>query len=348
MDPVEKIPKIDPVEAVEKILKYSFSNKSLLKDALLFSREKPETARVQFLGEAALAQAFTNHLFLAYPNLEPKELTDLRSSNVNGEKFARAAVNHGLFQFIIGDVDTHTATRVKNFTEAVRKEDDPGPYALGRSRIVKATPAILGDIVESVAGAVYIDVNYDVRRLWEICRGIFEPIYTFDDMRRQPQIIATLYRIAEKYGKRVQIRQSQGADGLFKVAVYLDDEFIAGGVPKPTAKQAKLAAARDALSKLSESMVIEMVMDDDNLDIDIDDARKKLIEICKKRKWPCPTYKVWNRNNQGYACSVSIETTGEEETLSIMGERRKRKNISQDAAASLMIRALKYVYKDDL
>lgn len=44
------------------------------------------------------------------------------------------------------------------------KEDDPFP-SYGRRK----TPKLLSDLVQSVAGAVYIDMNFDVKRLWEVC-----------------------------------------------------------------------------------------------------------------------------------------------------------------------------------
>lgn len=46
----------------------------------------------------------------------------------------------------------------------VREEDGPVPNG-GK---VKA-PKVLADIVEAIAGAVYIDVNFDIQRLWEVC-----------------------------------------------------------------------------------------------------------------------------------------------------------------------------------
>lgn len=54
--------------------------------------------------------------------------------------------------------------QVKEFVDAVSKEDDTAIY--GGS--VKA-PKILADIVESVAAAVYIDINFDLQRLWVVC-----------------------------------------------------------------------------------------------------------------------------------------------------------------------------------
>lgn len=44
------------------------------------------------------------------------------------------------------------------------KEDDSVAYG----GLVKA-PKVLADLVESLAGAVYIDVNFDLQRLWVVC-----------------------------------------------------------------------------------------------------------------------------------------------------------------------------------
>lgn len=34
-------------------------------------------------------------------------------------------------------------------------------------------PKVLADIVESIAAAVYVDVNFDLQRLWVVCAKIF-------------------------------------------------------------------------------------------------------------------------------------------------------------------------------
>lgn len=91
----------DSVKAVEKILSYSFANKSLLKDAL--THDSFMKYRLEFLGEKALGLAFTNYLYFAHPNLEPMGLNLLRSTNISNNKFARVAVNHGLYQFLLRD-----------------------------------------------------------------------------------------------------------------------------------------------------------------------------------------------------------------------------------------------------
>lgn len=93
---------MESIEAVEKILKYNFRNKNLLKEALTHSSvlDFPCYERLEFVGDSAIGLAISNHLYLAYPNLEPHELSLLRAANVSTEKLARVALKHGLYRFI--------------------------------------------------------------------------------------------------------------------------------------------------------------------------------------------------------------------------------------------------------
>lgn len=58
--------------------------------------------------------------------------------------------------------------KVREFVEVVSQEED-GLVTYGGS--VKA-PKVLADIVESVAAAVYVDVNYDLHMFWGVSIGM--------------------------------------------------------------------------------------------------------------------------------------------------------------------------------
>ncbi|XP_020888975.1 LOW QUALITY PROTEIN: ribonuclease 3-like protein 3 [Arabidopsis lyrata subsp. lyrata] len=262
----------DSVEAVEKILNYSFVNKNLLNE-LLTHNTSPLFQRLMFVGEPALSLAFTKHLYLTYPKLEPKDLSLLRDANACNDRYARVAVKKGIYQFIISNVEK-PERMILDFIDMMGKEDDPDPDPY---RVVKA-PKILANLVAAVAGAVYIDVNYNVQRLWEIFRGLFEPIYTLDDLRMQPKPpFLMLFRLADKHGKRIDFRYSK-VDGSRKniAQVYLDDMFIASGCSKRI-DTAKLLAAEEALQKLSECMLIEKIIHQDNLEAEIQTGSSSLL-----------------------------------------------------------------------
>ncbi|KAL6968928.1 Ribonuclease 3-like protein 2, partial [Sarracenia purpurea var. burkii] len=92
----------DSVRAVERILNYRFRNKRLLEEALTHSSytESASYQRLEFLGDSALGLAISNFLFLSYPDLDPGQLSLLRSANISTEKLARVAVRHGLHRYV--------------------------------------------------------------------------------------------------------------------------------------------------------------------------------------------------------------------------------------------------------
>lgn len=52
--------------------------------------------RLEFLGDSVLDVVITWHLYQSHPDIDPGELTDLRSASVNNENFAQSAVRHNL------------------------------------------------------------------------------------------------------------------------------------------------------------------------------------------------------------------------------------------------------------
>jgi hypothetical protein len=90
----------ESIRAVEEIVGYKFKEKTLLEEALTHPSyaESRSYQRLEFVGDAALGLAFSNHVYLAYPNLDPGQLSLLRAANISTEKLARVAVRHGLYR----------------------------------------------------------------------------------------------------------------------------------------------------------------------------------------------------------------------------------------------------------
>ncbi|XP_021287715.1 ribonuclease 3-like protein 2 isoform X2 [Herrania umbratica] len=311
------------IAAVERILNYSFRNKCLLEEALTHSSYSDSTSyqRLEFVGDAALGLALTNHVFLAYPELDPGLLSLIRAANISTEKLARVAINHRLFQFVrhnaIGLED-----KVREFAKVVSQEDDPVSY--GGS--MKA-PKVLADIVESVAAAVYVDVNFDLSKLWV----------------QQPQPVTVLFEFCQKQGKHVDIKHWK--KGLTNVAsVYVDGSFIASGSSEQK-DIAKLNAARGALHKLLQSMPVDVNpfgIEGINGSFEIDGAKQKLHELCGKKKWLKPIYELEKDEGRPhekiFVSSVKIPTV--DGALYITGDEKSRVKEAENSAASFMIRAL--------
>ncbi|KAF8103958.1 hypothetical protein N665_0182s0064 [Sinapis alba] len=333
--------KMESLQAVEKIVNYTFTNKSLLEEALTHTScdDFPSYERLEFLGDSAINSAFTNYLYLAYPNLDPHELSELRAANVSTEKFARVALKHGLYRFLRRNAPS-LDEKVTEFSEAVCKEDDSVYYG----GLVKA-PKVLADLLESVAGAVYRDVNFDLQRFWVIFRGLLEPIRTLDELQREPQPITMLFHLCHKHDKRLDIRYSKEGKSII-AGVYLDDDqelFASGSAENKDI--AKLIAAKEAVSKFSECTPIAMVIDEGSVEVELEDAKRKLYEICSKKRWPKPIYSVEEErglvNGKRFVCSATIKIPSEESPLYMKGDEECKKKKAENSSAYHMIRALR-------
>ncbi|CAK9321823.1 unnamed protein product [Citrullus colocynthis] len=328
------------VIAAERILSYNFKNKKLLEEALTHSSyfDSASYERLEFIGDSAIGLAITNYFFLAYPDLHQGQLSLLRAANISTEKLARVAVRHGLYNYVRRNAAA-LDDKVREFVDSVALEHNSVPYG----GLVKA-PKVLADIVESVAGAVYVDVNFDLQRLWVIIRGLLEPIYTLEDLQVEPQPVTVLFEVCQKNGKQVDIKNWK--NGSTNVAnVYVDGSFVASGTSMQK-EIARLNAAREALIKLSDFMDtrIRTVVTIDGIDesFEIEGAKHKLHDFCCKKKWPKPNYSTEKdlgpSHERRFVCSVKISTSSG--TLYMMGDEKSRVKDAENSAASLMIRAL--------
>ncbi|OMP04391.1 hypothetical protein COLO4_09700 [Corchorus olitorius] len=325
------------IAAVERILNYSFRNKRLLEEALTHPSYSDSASyqRLEFLGDAVLGLAFTNHVFLVYPKLEPGQLSLIRAANISTEKLARVAIKHRLFQFVRQNA-TGLDDKVREFAEAVSQEED----AISYGGSIKA-PKVLADIVESLAAAVYVDINFDLIKLWEIIGGLLEPIATLEDLQQQPQPVTVLFEHCQKLGKHVDIKHWK--KGLTNItSVYVDGEFVASGSSEQ--KQiSKLNAVKGALHKLSQSMSAKIDADDGiNEPFEIEGAKQKLHELCCKKKWERPIYQLEKDegppHEKKFVSSVKVPTV--DGILYITGDEKARVKEAENSAASFMIRAL--------
>ncbi|KAI3811509.1 hypothetical protein L1987_21233 [Smallanthus sonchifolius] len=94
-------PKLNALQSLESNLGYKFAVKGLLLEAITHaSYQDPGIGccyqRLEFLGDSVLDLLITRHLFNKHNDIDPGELTDLRSSSVNNENFAYAAVRRNL------------------------------------------------------------------------------------------------------------------------------------------------------------------------------------------------------------------------------------------------------------
>lgn len=179
----------------EKEIGYVFKNKELLLEAFTHPSYSENTItgsyqRLEFLGDAVLDFLVTLHIYdNCSDKLTPGKLTDLRSALVNNYTFATVAVDNNcnqklkeyspvLFTTIGGFVKS-----LKEYQKECEKKTgnkvSPNPYIIGVAdekngfQCIEA-PKPLGDVFESLAGAIFVDSGWDLRAVWEVCYRMLE------------------------------------------------------------------------------------------------------------------------------------------------------------------------------
>lgn len=150
------------LEELETLLGHSFSNPTLLQQALTHrsltrdgTRESAadlpseDNERLEFLGDAVVGLAAAESLYLRFPELSEGGLTRLRGALVSRRHLGQVAKQLDLGRFLLlGRSEEHSGGRAK--------------------------PALLANAMEAVLGALFLDAGIDaVRRL--VDRLVIEP-----------------------------------------------------------------------------------------------------------------------------------------------------------------------------
>ncbi|KAL3124728.1 hypothetical protein niasHT_001565 [Heterodera trifolii] len=178
---------------VENTIGYKFANKAYLVQAFTHAsyfnnRVTGCYQRLEFLGDAILDYMITRFLFEHRKQYSPGVLTDLRSALVNNTIFASLAVKYNfhkhfimlcppLFQMIEKFVNF---CKQKDFLHCANFDDEifmvtEDEIDEGHEEDVEV-PKAMGDIFESVAGAVYLDCGMDLDIVWRVFYGLMHEV----------------------------------------------------------------------------------------------------------------------------------------------------------------------------
>ncbi|XP_068155954.1 LOW QUALITY PROTEIN: endoribonuclease Dcr-1 [Drosophila tropicalis] len=173
-------------EEFEAILGYSFRDRSYLLQAMTHASYTPNRLtdcyqRLEFLGDAVLDYLITRHLYEDPRQHSPGALTDLRSALVNNTIFASLAVRHGFHKFF-----RHLSPGLNDVIDRfVRIQQENGHciseeyYLLSEEECDDAedveVPKALGDVFESIAGAIFLDSNMSLDVVWHVYSNMMKP-----------------------------------------------------------------------------------------------------------------------------------------------------------------------------
>lgn len=179
--------------------------------------------------------------------------------------------------------------QIRDFVKEVEKElSKPGfnSFGLGDCK----APKVLGDIIESIAGAIFLDSERDTSVVWTVFQPLLHPMVTPETLPMHP--VRELQERCQQQAEGLEYKATRNGN-LATVEVFIDgvQVSIAQNAQK---KMAQKLAARNALAALKDKEAAE-AKEKEN-----EDAKKKngsqtftrqtLNDICLRRNWPMPLY----------------------------------------------------------
>ncbi|CAG0883132.1 unnamed protein product, partial [Cyprideis torosa] len=245
-------------EQLEESIGYRFRDRSYLLQAFTHASYFPNRLtdcyqRLEFLGDAVLDYLITRHLYEDPRRHSPGELTDLRSALVNNTIFASLAVKHRLHNFFkhlspgLWEVIDKFVERQMENGHAISRE----LYWIEEGDVEEVedieVPKALGDIFESLAGAIYLDSGLSLDTVWTVFYRIMkDQIETFSAHVPKSPIRELLEMEPEttKFGKPERLM-----DGRVRVSVEVFGKGVFKGIGR-NYRIAKSTAAKCALRKI--------------------------------------------------------------------------------------------------
>ncbi|KAK8522465.1 hypothetical protein V6N12_056173 [Hibiscus sabdariffa] len=242
------------VQYLESLLNYSFQDSTLLVEALTHgSYMLPQIPgcyqRLEFLGDSVLDYLITLYFYGKYPGIMPGLLTDLRSASVNNNCYALSAVKAELHKYIL-----HSSQKLyKDIKGTVQSfQESPLEYTFGWES-EKSFPKVLGDVMESLAGAIFVDSGYNKEVVFRSIRPLLEPLTTPETMTVHP--VRELHELCQK--ERYELREPVVSrdNGISSITIEVEAD---GRVFKHTStasdkKMAKKLASKEVLKALKET-----------------------------------------------------------------------------------------------
>nr|XP_023016629.1 endoribonuclease Dcr-1 [Leptinotarsa decemlineata] len=229
---------LDGYEKFERHIGYQFKDRSYLLQSLTHASYFPNQLtdcyqRLEFLGDAVLDYLITRHLYEDPRMHSPGALTDLRSALVNNTIFASLAVRNNFHKYF-----RHLSPGLNEVVERFIRLQEEGGHPLVEELylVVEAeceevedveVPKALGDIFESVAGAIFLDSGMSLDAVWKVYHRMMKaeieqfssrvpksPIRELLELEPETAKFGKPEKLAD--GRRVRVTVEVFGKGLFK------------------------------------------------------------------------------------------------------------------------------------
>lgn len=229
---------LDGYDEFERHIGYQFRDRSYLLQALTHASYSPNQLtdcyqRLEFLGDAVLDYLITRHLYEDPRMHSPGALTDLRSALVNNTIFASLAVRNGFHKYF-----RHLSPGLNEVVEKfIRLQEESGHSLVDELYLMVETeceevedvevPKALGDVFESVAGAIFLDSGMSLDAVWKVYYKMMKteieqfsnkvpksPIRELLELEPETAKFGKPEKLAD--GRRVRVTVEVFGKGLFK------------------------------------------------------------------------------------------------------------------------------------
>uniref|UniRef100_H3CIQ1 ribonuclease III n=1 Tax=Tetraodon nigroviridis TaxID=99883 RepID=H3CIQ1_TETNG len=250
---------ISGFENFERKISYTFQNKAYLLQAFTHASYHYNTItdcyqRLEFLGDAILDYLITKHLYEDPRQHSPGVLTDLRSALVNNTIFASLAVKydyHKYFKAISPElfhvIDDFVQFQLeKNEMQGMDSELRRSEEDEEKEEDIEV-PKAMGDIFESLAGAIYMDSGMSLETVWQVYYPMMRPLIEKFSANVPRSPVRELLEMEPETAKFSPAERTY--DGKVRVTVEVVGKGKFKGVGR-SYRIAKSAAARRALRSL--------------------------------------------------------------------------------------------------
>ncbi len=188
--------------------------------------------RLEFLGDAILDMVVAEYLFKKYPFKDEGFMTEIRSRLVNGDSLHKLAMK------------IHLNDQIKYNTRGIRKGH---------------TSSMLGDALEALIGAIYLDRGFKTSKEFIVNRLLGGYVDIDEVVENDTNYKSRIIDFAQKQQKKASFRtiEEKGSGGFTQYTVQIFINEIPCQIGKGTSrKRAEQEAARKMLDNL-DSFVLE-------------------------------------------------------------------------------------------
>ena len=246
------------LQRFQEVINYKFADASYLVQAFSHSSVPAQKKctesyeRLEFLGDSILDLLVTLTLYKAGFR-DPGQITTSRSQLVNNMTFAGLALEYR-FDIFIQHANQEMFTELNNVNANFKSE--PSLNFIDSPKYDKVCK-LLGDIFESVAGAIYLDSGCSLDAVWRVYYPIMRSIIEREIANPTKNYISQLF---EQFPGRNRVLfeyfEALNADGeqekAARCTIHELGEFFGTGSTK---HQAKVRAAKEALANLPSAEV---------------------------------------------------------------------------------------------